>query len=393
MGVIALELPDVIFPLAGDFTPDTLRRLLKHCVDLGASDVLLQSGDVVWAEIHGRQIPVTKFQIQHSVIEEIIPGVWTQEILGLIKSGVGADRALEISGEQYGLKRTQRLRFRCNFTQAHIGKTGSGISITMRVIPEKVPKFETMGIEEELKHSFFPADGLVLVCGPTGSGKTTLQAAMYNYIAKTFPDRKIVTLDDPIEYVLGDNESCGPKPSQSQIGRDVSDFATGIRGAMRRKPSIIGIGEARDYETINAMLQAASTGHLCYSTVHADSVAETVNRIITVFPAELQNQKAMMISGSIRVIVIQRLLKTLNGKRVAVREYMVFDETHRNALQDLPYERWPQYIRNYLEERNATIKDKSWELLQQNIIDDETFIEVAGYGNWKKRKEAVGEIV
>jgi len=374
------------FALRGDLSPDTFRHLLKYCADQGASDILVQGGDYIWIEVHGRQYKVTDTTIKQGQLSALLSSVWQAEVESNIRAGRGADRALEISGEQYGLSRGKYLRFRCNFVQARIARQDEAFAITLRLLPNELPNILKMGIEQDLFDALYPGMGLILVCGPTGSGKTTLLAGIYSYAGTQMPDRKVITYEDPIEIVLGGPHWLGPQPAQSQIGRDIENFALGLKNAMRRKPSIIGIGEARDLETVDAVVEAGLTGHLCYATVHTESVAETISRIIQVYPPEQQSSIASRLMGTLRAIIVQRLLKTTDGKRVAIREYLVFDRELRNQLQTEPYQKWGKAIRIILEKNKMTLDDKAWSLYCQGVIDKEEFIELAGMLAFNQRK-------
>jgi defect-in-organelle-trafficking protein DotB len=373
------------FEFQGDFSPHNFKRFLKYCADNGVSDLTIQGGDYIWAEIHGRQCRATLHTIKQGQLPTLIATVWQAEVESNIRSGKGADRALELQGEELGIGRGGFLRFRCNFIQARVAKLDEAYSITMRIIPSDLPDILKMGIESELFEALYPSQGLVLVCGPTGSGKTTLQAGIYGYAGQEMPDRKVVTYEDPIEFVLGGAHWKGPQPSQSQIGRDIATFALGLKNAMRRKPSIIGIGEARDLETMDAMIEAGLSGHLCYATVHTESVPETINRIIQVYPPAQQSAVASRLMGCLRVIVVQRLLKTTDGKRQAIREFVVFDRDLRNELQNHSYEHWALQLRLKLEKADATLDDKAWALFEAGCIDKEEFIELAGHKAFRTR--------
>ncbi|MET3132796.1 defect-in-organelle-trafficking protein DotB [Oxalobacteraceae bacterium GrIS 1.11] len=362
----------------GDLTPHAFKRFLKHCADHGASDILVQGGDYAWCEIHGRQRQASTHTIKQGQLPALIGAIWQAEVESNVRAGRGADRSLELCGDEVGLERGKTIRFRCNFIQARIGRLDEAYSITMRTIPTELPDIAAMGIEPDLFEAFYPGMGLVLVCGPTGSGKTTLQAAVYAHAGKAMPDRKVITYEDPIEFVLGGAHWKGPQPAQSQIGRDIGNFALGLRNAMRRKPSIIGIGEARDLETVDAMIEAGLTGHLCYATVHTESVAETVNRIIQVYPPAQQSAVASRLIGALRVIVVQRLLKSCDGRRKAIREYVVFDRELRNELEGVSHEQWGPMLRRHLERAHATLDDKAWELYRSGEIGKGEFIELAG---------------
>ena len=369
----------------GDFTPHAFKSFLKYCADHGASDILIQGGDFIWVEIHGRQRRASTHTIKQGQLSALFGTVWQAEVESNIRSGSGADRSLELSGEDIGLDRGRVLRFRCNFIQARVARMDEAYAITMRIIPSDLPDIAGMGIEQSLFESLYPGMGLVLVCGPTGSGKTTLQAAVYAHAGRDMPDRKVITYEDPIEFVLGGTHWRGPQPAQSQLGRDIQSFALGLKNAMRRKPSIIGIGEARDLETVDAMIEAGLTGHLCYATVHTESVAETINRIIQVYPPGQQSAVASRLMGSLRVIVVQRLLKTVDGRRKAIREFVVFDRDLRNALQSAPHEQWAPMLRNDLERAGSTLEDKAWSLYEAGEVDQDEFIELAGMKSLRRR--------
>jgi len=378
------------FDFRGDLDPHTFRRFVVYAAERNVSDILVQGGDHVWVELFGRQLKASAQTVKQGHLSALISGVWGPDVEGAIRSGKGADRALELYGEDLGIARGERLRARCNFVQARVAQLDAAFSITMRLIPTQLPDIHAMGIEPELFQALYPAKGLVAVCGPTGSGKTTLQAAVYAHAGTAMPDRKVITYEDPIEFVLGGVHWRGPQPAQSQIGRDIKDFAAGLRNAMRRKPSIIGIGEARDLETVDAAIEAGLTGHLCYVTSHTDSVAETINRLIQVYPPAQQSAIASRLVGSLSVIVVQRLLKTVDGRRRAIREFVVFDRELRNHLQDHSFELWPKMLRERLEAQRSTLDDKAWALLREGLIEKEEFIELAGHKAYVQRLETEG---
>ncbi|MBA5687231.1 plasmid transfer ATPase TraJ [Rugamonas apoptosis] len=377
----------VPFDFHGDMSALAFKRFLRSCAELGVSDILIQGGDHIWVEIHGRQRRASVHTIKQGQLSSLISSVWQAEVESHVRGGRGADRSLELSGEELGIERGKSIRFRCNFVQARVARIDEAYSITMRVIPTELPDILTMGIEPDLLEAFYPAMGLVLVCGPTGSGKTTLQAGVYALAGREMPDRKVITYEDPIEFVLGGPHWKGPQPAQSQIGRDIKTFADGLRNGMRRKPSIIGIGEARDLETMDAMIEAGLTGHLTYATVHTESVPETINRVIQVYPPAQQSAVASRLMGALRVIVVQRLLKTTDGRRQAVREYIVFDRDLRNELQAHHYEKWAPLLRKRLEDNLATLEDKAWRLFEQGRIASGEFIELAGHMAFRKREK------
>lgn len=381
------------YSFAGDFSAHTFKDFLVWAVAQGASDILVQGGDHIWLEIHGRQHKATTHTIQQGHLPALIHGLWQADVEAKIRAGEGADRALELT-ERDGIDipRGRALRFRCNFTQARVAAMETAFSITMRTIPDKLPKIEEQNLDPDLFGALYPGMGLGLICGPTGSGKSTLLAAMYRHSGEVYPNRKVITYEDPIEFVLGGRHWKGPQPAQSEIGRDIPDFASGLRNAMRRKPSIVGIGEARDLETVDAMIEASLTGHLCYATVHTESVAETINRIIQVYPPDAQNNVASRLIGALRFICIQRLLKTTDGKRTAIREHVVFDRSLRSKLSEMPHTQWAAAIRKELEEAHATLDDRAWGLFIAGQIDKDEFIELAGNREFNRRVEGNSQV-
>ena len=379
------------FDHAGEFTPAKFREFVRYCTEHGASDILIQSGDTAWVEIHGRQLQATKTIINHAHVASLLDSTWGADVQQAVRGGKPADRSFQLSGEADGLKRGQVMRNRVNVTQARVAKQETAYSITMRTIPQELPVLEKMGVEEELLKEMYPAKGLVLICGPTGSGKTTLQAAIYGYIGRNMPDRKTVTIEDPTEFVLGGPHWKGPQPAQSEVGRDVASFADGLRGAMRRKPSIIGIGEVRDLDTIDAAIEAGLTGHLCYATMHTDSCGETMNRAIQIYPPAQQSSVASRLLGAIRVIVVQRLLKTTDGRRRAIREFVILDRDFRATLQRAPYEDWSAMIDKRLSDAQTTLDDKAWALYLDGSLEQAEFIELAGFKAFEKRMATLAD--
>ncbi|WP_241136351.1 plasmid transfer ATPase TraJ [Achromobacter insuavis] len=375
------------YDFRSDYSRLNLQRFLKHCADHEASDILIQGGDKIWVEVHGRQLEGSVARIQQGQMSPLMAALWGAEVEANVRAGRGADRPLELAGEDIGLARGQMLRFRCNFVQGRVAQIDEAFIASLRVIGTGVPDIHKMNLEPELFEALYPAMGLVLVCGPTGSGKTTLQTAVYAHSGMTMPDRKVITFEDPIEFVLGGEHWRGPQPAQSEIGRDIESFAAGLRNAMRRKPAAIGIGEIRDIATIDAAIEASLTGHATYATGHVDSCAEAINRFIQMYPSAQQSAAANRLMGALRVILVQRLLKTVDGRRVAIREYVIFDRELRNQLQAEHYEQWSPMIRQRLESARQTLDDKAWALYEQGRIEASEFVELAGKQEFKYRME------
>ncbi|MDN0112717.1 plasmid transfer ATPase TraJ [Yersinia mollaretii] len=371
-------LPAFDFHQHGGITGDALRSFLVHCSHNNVSDIFLQGGGPLVVDLYGRKVRASEFRIEPPQLARLMDDVFSEQIKGDLKSGKGVDRALQLTGDiynRYGLGRGERLRFRCNFVQATIGDYDMVPALTLRTIPTVIPQLESLGLEDDLFPALLPHKGIGLVVGETGSGKSTLLAAIYQYCAQHYPDRKIVTAEDPIEFLLNFPEAI-LMPEQSQIGRDVASFAEHLRLSLRRAPGVIGVGEIRDLETLYGAVMNGQSGHLCLSTMHTDSPGETIPRALMLVPTELREAMAHNLLSNLQYIIAQRLLRTTDGKRQAVREYLVFDDDVREALGRLEHTRWRDWIDNYLSERKARMSDKAWALYQQGRISQHEVLTV-----------------
>lgn len=373
-----MMLPAFNFHKHGGITGDALRSFLVHCSRNNVSDIFLQGGGPLVVDLYGRKVRASEFRIEPPQLARLMDDVFSEQIKGDLKSGKGVDRALQLTGDiynRYGLGRGERLRFRCNFVQATIGDYDMVPALTLRTIPTVIPLLESLGLEDDLFPALLPHKGIGLVVGETGSGKSTLLASIYQYCAQHYPDRKIVTAEDPIEFLLNFPDAI-LMPEQSQIGRDVASFAEHLRLSLRRAPGVIGVGEIRDLETLYGAVMNGQSGHLCLSTMHTDSPGETIPRALMLVPTELREAMAHNLLSNLQYIIAQRLLRTTDGKRQAVREYLVFDDDVREALGRLDHTRWRDWIDNYLSERKARMSDKAWALYQQGRISQHELLTV-----------------
>lgn len=355
------------YPLPPVFAVQDVDGLMKACVEAGASDVLFQSGDYVWAEIYGRQVAFSSRRLSDAEIRTWLSQVYGSNTVGLLAAGEDVDRSMEIR-----VSREKVLRFRLNATNGRVYGGGDAVSVTMRSIPEDPPKLDALNIEGDLQKALFPDAGLVLVIGATGSGKTTLLSACVRHLME-HEDRKILTYEAPIEFTYDRVlDRLGPLPCQTEIGLHLPTFARGVRNALRRKPGVIVCGEARDRETMDATVEAALTGHLVYATLHAETVPESLMRAIHLFPSDAQSAAASKLLGALKVAVAQKLLKTVDGKRTAVREYVVFDEALKMELERLDYIEWPGFLRGRLSERGESMRQKIRAIYEAGVIDHAT---------------------
>jgi len=306
---------------------DSVNDILIHSVKLGASDITFQTGEPIFAEIFGRLKKVTRRRLSNTEVGEVLNAMYGPNGTAVIMSGKDIDTHYEIRPN-----RTDRYRFRINGTGCQV-EGHDAIQITARTIPTDPPKLETMQLPQIVLDAIAPEQGVVYVTGATGSGKSTLLAAIIRNIAEDpESNRKVLTYESPIEFVYDSVDMSSAIVSQSEIPRHLPSFAAGVRNALRRKPRLILVGEARDPETISAVMEAAMTGHPVYTTLHSNGVAETIRRLVTSFPAEEREGRTVDIIETIRVVVSQRLVPTVDNKRVALREYLIFDDKIRDIL-------------------------------------------------------------
>ena len=250
-------------------------------------------------------------------------------------------------------------RFRANIFLGRLG-----VSAVFRLIPEKILTVEELGLPESLLEFTRFKRGLVLVTGPTGSGKSTTLAALIDYINKNEKGH-ILTIEDPIEFVHTRQECL---INQREIGHNTKSFATALRAALREDPDIILVGEMRDLETIELALTAAETGHLVFGTLHTSSAAKTIDRIINVFPTNQQEQIRSMLGESLKGVIAQQLLKTVDGKRCAALEILVVNTAVSNLIRECKTFQIPSIIQTGRQAGMQLMDQGIQELLTKNKI-------------------------
>lgn len=371
-----------VFEYDGRLGDDEFDELLLWCGEKGASDVTFQPNSPVIAEIGGENVQATQKKLKSTEIDEIIRYIYGENGPAEIKSGNDLDPSHEIKLQGQGKK-----RFRVNITN---GRTNGmeGAQITIRTLPEEPIPIERLGIEDEIKENFRPADGMVLVTGPTGSGKSTLLSSGIRMIIENPENHeKILEYSKPVEYVYDKVDTPNSIVFQTDVGRQLrprgsdghneeSEFAYCVRNALRRKPTIIMIGESRDKATIQASVEAALTGHVLYSTMHTIGVPETLRRAVMPFPGDERRSMGIDIMETLRMVVTQILVPKVGGGKVGCREYMIFDDKTRSRLLDEEIDNWPQVTRRLLKEGNCigqSMATSAQKLLEQGLISDTTF--------------------
>lgn len=351
-----------LYDFSGGLSADTLRGFMVWCARNNVSDIHLQGDNHFVVGRYGRLLRASPFVVADDTMAKLMDEVFSPELRPQVRGGVSVDRAMQLDGDmtgRWGLNRGERIRFRVNLLQGTAGRQDSTIGWTMRVIPSDIPPLESLGLEPELMANLLPGKGVGLWGGITGSGKSTSLASTYRYCLDNDPDRKVTTKEDPIEFILGRPGDVLP-PLQSQLGKDIPDFATGIRADLRRAPALIGVGEMRDRETIAAGILAGQLGHLCLSTTHIDSPGEAFPRLINEFPHESREAMAWSLLGVLQYVVVQTLLRTTDGKRIAVREFILFDYSLREKLAEMPWSQWGQHINSIIRLEKRRIVDQAW---------------------------------
>lgn len=293
-----------------------ITELLVFCVKQGASDLHLSAGMPPLLRIDGelrriRQATLSSEQISSGLQPLMSPAQW--------------QRFCELSELDFSWEADNGVRFRINLLQQH-----RGIAAVIRILPDHIPALDTFSAGETLQQLARLPHGLVLVTGPTGSGKSTTLAAMLNEI-NLHRSCHILTLEDPIEFVHHSRKSL---ITQRQLHRDTQSYSKALRAALREDPDVILVGEMRDPETIRLALTAAETGHTVFSTLHTASATKTVHRILDVFSAEEKALVRSMLSESLQAVVCQRLVRQPCGGRLAVFEIMKANDAIRHLIRE-----------------------------------------------------------
>ena len=293
-------------------------NLLKEVVERKGSDLHIAPGSPPRVRVLGELIPLREFGVLTPTdTKNLIYSVLTDAQ----KKRLEEDLEIDFS---FGMKNVARFRGNAYFQR-------QTLAAAFRLIPFEIPDFDTLGLPSVIKSFAHKDKGLVLVTGPTGSGKSTTLASLIKIINNTYPYH-IITIEDPIEFVYEHDRSL---ITQRELGNDTKSFARALRAALREDPDVILVGEMRDPETIEAALTAAETGHLVFSTLHTNSTIETINRIVDVFPAEKQAQIRTQLSFVLVGAIAQKLIKRKDGRgRVAATEVFIPTPAIRNLIRE-----------------------------------------------------------
>jgi len=341
------EANEVVFEFNWNYGSSTMARidaLFNMMKEQGASDLHLSTGNPPIFRQRGEMVRLNFKALGHDELKAILFEILSEKQQAHFNETKDIDFAYEVPG---------LARFRGNILMQY-----RGIAAVFRIIPTKILSADELGLPEGVRRMTNFKKGMVLVTGPTGSGKSTTLAGMIDLINSTRKEH-ILTFEDPLEFI---HENKMSLMNQRQIGEHTESFASALRAALREDPDVILVGEMRDLTTIQLAMSAAETGHLVFGTLHTSTAAKTVDRIIDVFPTDQQEQVRAMLSESLKGVICQQLLKTADGKgRVAALEIMLGTPAIANLIREGKTFQIPSIMQ--------TAKKDGMQLLDQHLLD------------------------
>ena len=337
----------------------SITQLLDLTVERGASDLHLNPGRPPVGRIDGALVSMTQEALTDAACEELVREVCDERHWKEVES---------VGSTDFGLAHHDGNRFRVN-----VYRQRGRFSAVMRLIPSQLLTFDQIGLPEAAQSLLRRPRGLVLVTGPTGSGKTTTLATMVDWINQN-TSRHIITIEDPIEYFHGHGQGL---VSQREIGDDVPDFPEAMRRALRQDPDVILLGEMRDLATISAAITAAETGHLVFGTLHTTGSARTVNRIIDAFPSNQQEQIRAQLSVSLIAVLSQVLVPKVGGGRAAAFELMLMTPAVANLIRKNETAKIQSTIQTSRRLGMVTLDDYLLDLVRAGAITAEAALDFA----------------
>ena len=344
-----------------------LDRFLNVIVKHGGSDLHIGEGQPPKMRVHGDIMPIRDEPISHEEATRMLSEVCGPRNWEIFEQHGDLDFAYEMD---------EASRFRSNYF-----KQSNGYGATFRLIPTKIATLEELGIPLVVKELVNVRGGLVLITGPTGSGKTTTQAALIDHINQNFA-KHVVTIEEPIEFVHYNKQST---ITQREVPGNSSSFAAGLKASLREDTDIVLVGEMRDLETVSLALTAAETGLLVFGTLHTNNARKTVDRMVDVFPADRQSQARAMLANSLRGVVAQLLLKRADRPgRIAVNEILIANAAVAAIIREGATQKLQDVIISGKAQGMQFMDDAIWELLEKGIVSShEAFMKAIDKNRFK----------
>lgn len=348
-----------------------LNEALLWAYDRGYSDIFVSSDWPIYGSRNGVLRDLARRRVTTTELNLLLDEIYMRTASTSLQGQEDLDFAYEVQ-----IARGRSARFRVNAT-AIVDAANvrlSGVDVTFRAIPEHPPMLREILEEPELLAVFERVkrlNGLVLVVGETGTGKTTLLAGMLDDILADEARRRVVTWEAPVEFVLARSPRRRGYVLQSEVGRHLRIWDQSVRNVLRRKPNVVLVGEVRDVESMRSLLEISRTGHLCFSTMHTNSVAAALSRFAGAFSAGERTGVSAQLVDSLRLIVHQRLLRRKDGGRVAVREWLEFDADVREEVQLTEYERRGEVVGRLVEARGHSLEAETRRLHTAGLVDDQ----------------------
>jgi len=331
---------------------DRIEGMLRTMIERGSSDLHLRVGEPPIVRVDGEMVRLPDTQpLGEGELELLVKSIMPARNRDEFDSANDTDFAHDMPGTG---------RFRCNVLREH-----KGSAAVFRVIPAKVVSVEQLGISDEVQKLCYLTRGLVLVTGPTGSGKSTTLCSLIDLINRKRSEH-VITIEDPIEFVH-ENKQC--IITQRQVGVHTGSFKTALRAALREDPDIVLVGELRDLETVSIAIETAETGHLVFATLHTTSAAGTVDRLIDQFPPDRQEQVRAMLSESLRGVISQTLCKKVGGGRVAAREVLLTIPSVANLIREGKTFQIPSVIQTSKKIGMVTLNDALIDLVDAGQVE------------------------
>ena len=336
-----------------------LDDLLKQTVEMDGSDLHITVGTPPRIRKNGNLLPIGEEKVTPEMSKQLISSKMTDAQLSTFENGDEVDFSVGISGLS---------RFRVN-----VFKQRGNIAAAFRRLPYEVPDVHSLGLPESVINLTDHRKGLILITGATGSGKSTTMAAMVNQLTQDI-DGHIITIEDPIEYLYPHSKA---QVNQREVGIDTKSFATGLRSALRQDPDVVVVGELRDMESMSAAITVAETGHLVFGTLHTNTAAGAITRLVDAFPPDKKEVIRMNLSMSLLAIVSQQLVPTEDSKRTLACEVLIAPPAIRALIREDNVHQIDTYIKSGGKDGMIRMDDSLIKLLKAGVISNDTALHFA----------------